>query len=98
VRLERPAIITRGEERRTATVSDLSQHGAQIEVMPNLAKGERVRLAVPGLPVRTARVVWRRRRVHGLAFEQAWRLDELAELIGALQLDSDTAAERAISA
>jgi hypothetical protein len=98
LRLERPAIVTLGEERRAATVSDISQHGAQIEVMPSLALGERLSLAVPGLPLRTARVVWRRRRVHGLAFEQTWRLDELAELIGALELDGDDAAECAISA
>jgi PilZ domain len=98
LRLERPGIVTLGEERRAAAVGDISQHGAQIEVMPSLALGERVRLAVPGLPARVARVVWRRRRMHGLAFEQAWRLDELATLIGALLLEGDAAAERAISA
>jgi hypothetical protein len=89
LRLERPGLLALDAEQRAATVSDISQHGAQIEVMPCLAVGERVRLAVPGLPPRTARVVWRRRRVHGLAFEQAWRLDELAQLIGALQLGSE---------
>jgi hypothetical protein len=91
LRLERPAMLTLGTEHRAVAVGDISQSGAQIEVLPRLAVGERVRLAVPGLPARTARVVWRRRRAHGLAFEQAWRLDELAALIGALQLEHEAA-------
>jgi PilZ domain len=98
LRFERPAMLALGEERRAATVSDISQSGAQIEVLPNLPVGERVRLTVPGLPARTARVVWRRRRVHGLAFEQAWRLDELAALVGQLQLEHDLDPELTIRA
>lgn len=97
LRLERPGFVALGEEHRAATLSDISQHGAQIEVMPQLAAGERVRLVVPALPARTARVVWRRRWVHGLAFEQAWRLDELAALIGELQLDGEADRDMAIS-
>ncbi len=98
LRLERPGIVALGDERRAVIVSDISQHGARIEVMPRLAIGERVRLSVPGLPHRTSRVVWRRRRAHGLAFEQTWRLDELAGLIGALQLGGNEAVQQAIRA
>ncbi len=89
LRLERPALLWIDGAACGCALNDLSQQGARVEVQPRLPIGGKVRLAVPGLPARTARVLWRRGRAHGLVFEQSFALDELAALAAALQLPSD---------
>lgn len=89
VRLERPALLWAEGLAKGCVLADLSQHGARIELQTSLPLGGRVRLAIPGLPVRIARVVWRRNRAHGLVFQQSFALDELAALTALLQLPED---------
>lgn len=64
---------------------NISQGGALIETTTWLALHQTVRVAVDGLPMRFAQIRWRDRYDHGLAFDQAFRLDELAAHAKALQ-------------
>ena len=64
---------------------NLSQAGARIETTTWLALHQTVRLVVAGLPERFARIRWRNRYDHGLAFDQAFRLEELAAHARVLQ-------------
>lgn len=64
---------------------DLSQHGALIELDRALALRQLVRVSGSALPSRHARVRWRRGKAHGLVFHEGFRLDELAQLVAALQ-------------
>jgi hypothetical protein len=57
---------------------NISQGGAQVETTTWLALHQTVRLVIDGLPERFAQIRWRNRYDHGLAFDQAFRLDELA--------------------
>ena len=64
---------------------DISQHGAAVATDRRLALGAQVRLAAPQLPPLHARVRWRRGGLHGLVFQEGFRLDALAELAWRLQ-------------
>ncbi len=77
-------VKSRGAE-GPATLVNLSQHGACIEMDRTLAVCEPLRLEVAELPVRIGHVRWRRARAYGLVFQQAYRLDELARHALALQ-------------
>jgi hypothetical protein len=80
-----PLTVTIGIEERAATLGDLSQQGAQVEVDPPLAIGQHVRLTGDGFPVLDAKVRWRRGKAHGLVFQRSFQLDELAKLVGRVQ-------------
>jgi hypothetical protein len=80
LRLEMPVEIKLGDELHEAKLCDLSQHGAQIEIEPGLAIGQRVSLCAKGFAELESRVRWRRRGAHGLVFQRGFRLDELARL------------------
>lgn len=69
-----------------ALLRDISQQGALIESTPQLALGQQLRLKADGLPALTAKIQWRRKSAHGLVFEQAFKLDELARIAAAFQL------------
>jgi hypothetical protein len=74
------------EGRGTPTVlRNISQGGARVETTTWLALHQTVRLVIDGLPERFAHVRWRNRYDHGLAFDQAFRLDELAAHARVLQ-------------
>ena len=86
LRLELPVMVTPdGAASRLGTLLDLSQQGGLVEAEPGFALGQQVRLEAPGLPARHARVRWRRGAAHGLVFQEAFRLDELALLVHNLQ-------------
>jgi len=85
LRLTLPVIVIEAGEERPALLRDISQHGAQIEIEPGLAVGQRSALHGSGLPEMQATVRWRRRAAHGLVFQRGFRLDELAELVGRLR-------------
>lgn len=85
LRLTLPVIVIEAGEERPALLRDISQHGAQIEIEPGLAVGQRIALHGSGLPEMQATVRWRRRAAHGLVFQRGFRLDELAELVGRLR-------------
>ena len=69
-----------------AQLVDLSQHGAAVELDRRLALGRQLRIAAANLPTLHARVRWRRGGLHGLVFQEGFRLDALAQLAGQLQL------------
>lgn len=85
LRLELPIAIKVGEELRPAKLCDISQHGAQIEIEPGLAIGQRVSICSDGLADLESRVRWRRRKTCGLVFQRGFRLDELARLAAQLR-------------
>jgi hypothetical protein len=85
LRLELPVRIRIGDELHAAKLCDLSQHGAQIEIEPGLAIGQRVSLCASGFAELESRVRWRRRGAHGLVFQRGFRLDELARLSAELR-------------
>lgn len=65
---------------------DISLHGAAIALDRRLPLGAQVRIDAPQLPPLHARVRWRRAAMHGLVFQQGFRLDDLARLGWQLQL------------
>ena len=69
-----------------AQLSDISQHGAAVELNQRLAIGQQLRLDAAQFPAIHARVLWRRGMLHGLVFQEGFRLDALAELAGRIQL------------
>lgn len=66
-------------------VVDLSQAGAAIECDVPLALDQRFQLEMPGPTSVVAKVRWRRAPRYGLAFEQTFKLDELARLLAVFQ-------------
>ncbi|MCC6926679.1 PilZ domain-containing protein [Novosphingobium sp.] len=67
---------------------DISQHGAAIALDRSLPLGAQARIEAPALPLLHARVRWRRGGLHGLVFQEGFRLDELAQLTRQLQQPS----------
>lgn len=65
---------------------DISQHGGAISLERRLPLHAQVRIDAPDLPQLHARVRWRRSGMHGLVFQQGFRLDELAKLAWQLQM------------
>lgn len=68
-----------------ATLADLSQHGARIELQYPLALGQLIEVGGGQIPPRHGRVLWRKGNDYGLVFHDGFRLDELAQLVGRLQ-------------
>jgi hypothetical protein len=83
--LQRSALLTGGGRDWRAMMVNLSQQGAGIEASGEIPVGQLVRFEVPGLPLRFGHVCWRRKFAHGLAFQNAFRLDELARYAFELQ-------------
>ncbi len=74
------------EGRETPMVlRNISQGGARIETTTWLPLHQRVRLVIDGLPELPAHVRWRHRYDHGLAFDRALSLPELAAHARVLQ-------------
>jgi hypothetical protein len=71
-----------------ATVTNLSQQGAQIECAQRLAIDQRVRLQAEGLPEVKATVRWRGDGVYGLAFEDTFQFGDLARTVADIHLGS----------
>ncbi|MDP3906437.1 PilZ domain-containing protein [Novosphingobium sp.] len=92
LRLKLPVMLWADGAARAGRLCDVSQLGAQVEADPPLALRQLVRVEAPGLPLRHARVLWRRGTAHGLVFHHAFRLDELAVLAARLQGDGLAAA------
>jgi hypothetical protein len=85
LRLQRSCLVTADGKDWRAMLVNVSQQGACIEASGELPVGQQVRLEVPGMPLRFGHVCWRKKHAHGLVFQQAFRLDELARLALALQ-------------
>lgn len=89
LQLGSPVLVAAGDCSHPATLCDLSQHGAQVELDQRLALGQQVRLDGCGLPPLHGRVRWRRGAAHGLVFQESFRLDELAIIAARIQLGDD---------
>ncbi len=94
LQIEHPAQIVVDGVARVATMHNISQNGAMVEISPPLAIGQQVRLEVDTLPLLHARVRWRRGNNHGLVIQEGFRLDELAQAIARLQLGNGALARR----
>lgn len=78
LRLNLSSLVTADGKDWHSVLVNLSQQGACIEAGGELPVGQQVRLEVAGLPLRFGHVCWRKNFSHGLVFQQAFRLDELA--------------------
>jgi hypothetical protein len=85
LRIERHGQLFSEGRSTPVILRDISQAGARIETTTWLALQQTVRLVIDGLPERFAQVRWRNRYEHGLAFDQAFRLDDLAQHATVLQ-------------
>lgn len=83
--LRAEAVLVADGEVARAVMMDMSQHGACVESARKFALQQRIRLESGTLPPRVGFVRWRRGYRHGLVFQQALRLDELAVQALALQ-------------
>ena len=89
LKLNRPVPILLAVDGLTlpAQLCDISQHGAALALDQRLAIGCQVRIEGEQMPVLHARVRWRRGSLHGLVFQEGFRLDALAQLAVHIQLD-----------
>jgi len=77
---------------------DISQHGGAVALERRLPLHAQVRIDAPQIPQLHARVRWRRGGLHGLVFQEGFRLDVLAELAWRLQIPGEGAASEPHSA
>ena len=78
------AQLGRGDQIFEVAVHDISEGGARIGAVANLALGDQVALAVPGMKAITAEVVRNTEDSFGLCFKPArLRLEELRDLVTA---------------
>ncbi len=80
-----PVLLAANQVTLPAQLWDISQHGAAVLLDQRLAIGLELRIDALHLPALIARVRWRRGGLHGLVFQQGFRLDELAQLNCLLQ-------------
>lgn len=85
LRLQRPCLVTADGRDWRGVLVNMSQQGACIEASGELALRQLVRVELPGLPLRFGHVCWRKGHAHGVVFQNALRLDELARHALALQ-------------
>lgn len=93
LRLQRPCLVTADGRDWHAMLVNISQQGACIEASGELPIRQLVRVEVPGLPLRFGHVCWRKEHAHGVVFQNALRLDELARQALALQPFAEPPAE-----
>lgn len=86
-----PLLLKAGGLSLPAQLTDISQHGAAVELDQRLALGQQLRIDALQIPALHARVRWRRGHSYGLVFQEGFRLDTLAQLAGQLQLAALTA-------
>jgi len=79
LRVNLSAEIRAGSEILRAKVTNISQQGMCVELEKSLRLKELVEIRTAVLPTLYAKVCWRKHGVHGLIFEQTFRLDELAQ-------------------
>jgi methyl-accepting chemotaxis protein len=76
------ARLERGEQAIDVTVLDISEGGARIDIVDNVAVGDRVALTFPGMKAIAAEIARNRGDSFGLCFNPArLRLEELRDLV-----------------
>lgn len=87
-----PLLVAAQGLSEAGVLCDISQHGGAVAIERRLPIHAQVRIHAPRLPELHARVRWRRGGMHGLVFQQGFRLDELAELAWRLQKPREASA------
>lgn len=85
LRIAHPVKFAAAGEQSHAYMVDLSAQGACIEAGRRLARRSLLHLEIPGMSSRIAHVCWRQKFRHGLVFQEALSLKELARLAAELQ-------------
>lgn len=85
LRIAHPVRIGVAGDCGRAELVNLSQHGACIEADREIPLRAPLRIELPGAAPRLAHICWRRNYRHGLVFQQALPLEELARLALELQ-------------
>ena len=80
-----PMIMFSGSVAHPAMLRNISQQGACIEADHRLMLRQLVRMEIDGFPPMFAKVCWRRHPYHGVVFERAFNLEELARHMLTLQ-------------
>lgn len=89
-----PLLVTADGLSEAGVLCDISQHGGALAIDGRLPIHAQVRINSPQLPELHARIRWRRGGMHGLVFQQGFRLDELAELAWRLQMPGIDSADQ----
>lgn len=85
LRLERPVLVTVEGQDSRATLTDISRTGARIEAEQRWPLQAFVRLELDRFPIRYGHVRWREGTAHGIVFQNALPLGDLAQHLLALQ-------------
>lgn len=93
-----PLLVSADGLTEAGVLCDISQHGGALAIDGRLPIHAQVRINSPLLPELHARIRWRRGGMHGLVFQQGFRLDELAELAWRLQMPGEDSADQPKSA
>lgn len=93
-----PLMLTADGLTEAGALCDISQHGGAVAIDGRLPIHAQVRINSPQLPEIHARIRWRRGGMHGLVFQQGFRLDELAELAWHLQMPGEDSTDQPKSA
>lgn len=89
-----PLLVTADGLTEAGVLCDISQHGGAVAIDGRLPIHAQVRINSAQLPELHARIRWRRGGMHGLVFQQGFRLDELAKLALCLQTPTEDSADR----
>jgi hypothetical protein len=85
LRLRLPVLLTVDGSDCKAMLADISRCGAKLIADRRLPEGAFVRCDADGLPLRFGHIAWRKQLEHGITFQQAFGLEELARCLFALQ-------------
>jgi hypothetical protein len=99
LRLQVPVLLTVDAHDFRAMLADVSRCGAKLTVDRRLPQGAFARFDATGLPLRFGHIRWRNNNDHGIVFQEAIPLEELARCLFALQpsvegLEQEQAADR----
>lgn len=97
LRLKLPVLLTVNGVDCRAMLADISRCGARLVADRRLPEGAFVRCDADGLPLRFGHVAWRKQLEHGITFQQAFGLEELARCLFALQPGLEGLAEAPIT-
>ena len=85
LRLQVPVLLTVDGHDFHAMLADVSRCGAKLNIDRRLPQGAFARFDAVGLPLRFGHVRWRKNRDHGIVFQEAILLEELAQCLHLLQ-------------
>lgn len=97
LRLKLPVLLTVDGVDCKAMLADISRCGAKVIADRRLPEGAFVRCDADGLPLRFGHIVWRKQLEHGITFQQAFGLEELARCLFTLQPGLEGLAEQPVT-